>query len=191
MLKVLLLALALGVSCVHHNSPEITPSEVDGEWRTLYIAADNVEKVLQDGPLRAYFRHMECSDECQTLTITFNTKVEGECQIHTVVGRKQKDGRYTTDFSGHNYFQVVEKTDGIITFHNVNVDDSGKETNVILVAGKEESVSTEQKQRIKMLAKEFNIPKKNIQHLEPTGNKTEEANNKVTQSQAAQLDVSF
>ncbi|XP_052600954.1 odorant-binding protein-like [Peromyscus californicus insignis] len=168
MVKFLLLALVLGVSCAHHNNPDITPSEVSGNWRTLYIGADNVEKVLKDGPLRAYFKHMECSDECQTLTITFNVKVEGECQTHTVVGRKEKDDLYMTDYSGKNYFQVVKKSDDIIIFHNVNVDNSGKETNVILVAGKEESLSKAQKQELKELANKFNIPNENIQHLEPT-----------------------
>ncbi|XP_059107212.1 odorant-binding protein-like [Peromyscus eremicus] len=169
MVKFLLLALVLGVSCAHHNNPDITPSEVDGNWRTLYIGADNVKKVLTGGPLRAYFQHMECSDECQTLTITFKVKVEGECQTHTVVGRKEKDDLYMTDYSGKNYFQVLKKADDIIIFHNVNVDNSGKETNVILVAGKEDSLNKAQKQELKELANKFNIPNENIQRLEPTG----------------------
>ncbi|XP_035316745.1 female-specific lacrimal gland protein [Cricetulus griseus] len=168
MVKFLLLAFALSVSCAHHKIPEISPSEVDGKWRTLYIGADNTEKVIQGGPLRAYFRHMECSDECQTLTITFNTKEEGKCQTHTVVGRKDEDGQYKTGFSGNNDFHVVEKADGIIIFHNVNVDSSGKKTNVILVAGKGKSLSKEQKERLENIAKEFDISKENIQHLVPT-----------------------
>ncbi|OBS68883.1 hypothetical protein A6R68_02574, partial [Neotoma lepida] len=109
MVKFLLLTLALGVSCAHHTNLEITPSEVDRKWCTLYTGADSVEKVLKGGPLRAYFQHMECSDECQTLKVTFNIEVE---EI-------------------------------------------------------EESLSKAQKQGLKKLAKEFNIPKENIQHLAP------------------------
>eukprot|EP00073_Rattus_norvegicus_P055225 XP_017457706.1 PREDICTED: odorant-binding protein-like [Rattus norvegicus] len=135
MVKFLLIVLALGVSCAHHENLDISPSEVNGDWRTLYIVADNVEKVAEGGSLRAYFQHMECGDECQELKIIFNVKLDSECQTHTVVGQKHEDGRYTTDYSGRNYFHVLKKTDDIIFFHNVNVDESGKETNVILVAG--------------------------------------------------------
>ncbi|EGW01392.1 Odorant-binding protein [Cricetulus griseus] len=159
MVKFLLLAFALSVSCAHHKIPEISPSEVDGKWRTLYIGADNTEKVIQGGPLRAYFRHMECSDECQTLTITFNTKLA----VLFSYGFRRL-------VSGNNDFHVVEKADGIIIFHNVNVDSSGKKTNVILVAGKGKSLSKEQKERLENIAKEFDISKENIQHLVPTGN---------------------
>ncbi|XP_034341747.1 odorant-binding protein-like [Arvicanthis niloticus] len=168
MVKFLLIALALGMSCAHHESLDLNPSEVNGTWHTLYIAANPVDKVVVGGPLRAYFEHMECSDECQTIKIKFNVKVDGECQTHTVVGEKQEDGRYTTDYSGRNYFRPVLKKEDTIFFHNVNVDETGKETNVILVAGKEETLSKAQKQELRKLSKKYNIPKENIQHLVPT-----------------------
>nr|AIA65151.1 odorant binding protein 1 [Mus musculus domesticus] len=168
MVKFLLIALALGVSCAHHESLDISPSEVNGDWRTLYIAADKVEKVKMNGDLRAYFQHMECNDDCGTLKIKFHVQMNGKCQTHTVVGEKQEDGRYTTDYSGRNYFEVVMKEDGALFFHNVNVDESGQETNVILVAGKGETLSKAQKQELGKLVKEYNIPKENIQHLAPT-----------------------
>ncbi|XP_040596990.1 male-specific submandibular salivary gland protein [Mesocricetus auratus] len=167
MVKFLLLALALGVSCAQHQNLEVSPSEVDGKWHSLYIAADNKSKVSEGGPLRVYVKHLECSDECQTFTIKFYTKVENVCQEHRVVGRKGKDGKYITDFSGQNYFHVVEKADDTMTFHNVNVDDSGK-TNVILVVGKGESSSIEQKQRFEKTAEKYDIPKENIEHLVTT-----------------------
>ncbi|XP_040599755.1 female-specific lacrimal gland protein [Mesocricetus auratus] len=169
MVKFLLLALALGVSCAHYQNLEVSPSEVDGKWYSLYIAADNKEKVSEGGPLRAYIKNVECIDECQTLKITFYTKVEGVCQEHTIVGRKGEDGKYITDFSGQNYFHIVEKSDDTMTFHNVNVDDSGK-TNVILVVGRGESSSIEQKQRFEKTAEEYDIPKENIEDLVPTDN---------------------
>ncbi|GAB1302921.1 Predicted gene 14744 [Apodemus speciosus] len=168
MVKFLLIALSLGLSCAHHESLDISPSEVNGDWHTLYIVADNVEKVMEGGSLRAYFQHMECSDECQTLKVKFKVMVDSECQTYTVVGEKNEDGHYNTDYSGKNFFHVVKKTDGVIFFHNVNVDESGKETNVILVAGKEKTLSKAQKQELKKLAKEYDMPKENIQHLLPT-----------------------
>nr|AIA65156.1 odorant binding protein 1 [Mus musculus musculus] len=168
MVKFLLIALALGVSCAHHESLDISPSEIDGNWRTFYIAADKEEKVKMNGALRAYFEHMECNDDCGTLKIKFHVQMNGKCQTHTVVGEKQEDGRYTTDYSGRNYFEVVRKKDGALFFHNVNVDESGQETNVILVAGKGETLSKAQKQELGKLVKEYNIPKENIQHLAPT-----------------------
>ncbi|OWJ99580.1 hypothetical protein Celaphus_00010171, partial [Cervus elaphus hippelaphus] len=38
-----------------------------GEWRTTYTAADNKEKTVEGGPLRGYYRQIECIDDREYL----------------------------------------------------------------------------------------------------------------------------
>ena len=36
------------------------------------MAADHKEKIEEGGPLRTYFRQLECIDSCEKMSITFN-----------------------------------------------------------------------------------------------------------------------
>lgn len=70
--KFLLLALALGLAQAD--------DELSGDWRTVAIAADHPEKISEGGPLRLYFRDLQCSPGCEKLTGTFYVHVNGRCQ---------------------------------------------------------------------------------------------------------------
>ncbi|KAM7339084.1 hypothetical protein ACRRTK_002568 [Alexandromys fortis] len=74
MVKFLLLALAFGLARVH--------AEIDGKWVTVAIAADNVKKIEEGRPLRAYLRELNCKESCDRLELTFYFKKcwrEREC----------------------------------------------------------------------------------------------------------------
>ncbi|XP_052518755.1 allergen Bos d 2-like [Budorcas taxicolor] len=45
-----------------------------GDWRSILTAADNKEKIEEEGPLRAYVRQLECIDSCSSLSIKFYAK---------------------------------------------------------------------------------------------------------------------
>ncbi|EHB07789.1 Odorant-binding protein [Heterocephalus glaber] len=94
-MKILTLALAVGLACA---SQHLDPVKINGDWRSIYIAADKAEKIEEGGELRAYFRHIECQDECRNLSIRFFVKLDRVCQEFTVVGVKdEKSGVYITD----------------------------------------------------------------------------------------------
>ncbi|KAB0398797.1 hypothetical protein E2I00_015347, partial [Balaenoptera physalus] len=52
-MKILLLSLVFGLLCADQEPPsEEALSKITGEWRTIYIASDNVDKTCENGPLR-------------------------------------------------------------------------------------------------------------------------------------------
>ncbi|XP_004867439.1 female-specific lacrimal gland protein [Heterocephalus glaber] len=162
-MKILTLALAVGLACA---SQHLDPVKINGDWRSIYIAADKAEKIEEGGELRAYFRHIECQDECRNLSIRFFVKLDRVCQEFTVVGVKdEKSGVYITDYAGKNYFTVVESTEYITQFSDMNVDEKGTKTNAVLIAAKRDSLTEEEKQKFVQLAEEKGIPTENIRNV--------------------------
>ncbi|XP_069882234.1 lipocalin Cav p 3.0101-like [Dipodomys merriami] len=161
-MKALLIALLFGVAWA---GPEVQPSEVNGPWHTLVILSDTPVKIQEDGPLRGLFRHIKASQDGKSITITFYVKQNGQCHKYTVVGVQNEKGVFMTDYSGENYFQMVEQDKDIVVFYNQNVDKEGRITRMILVAGKEQSLTEEQQQRLEKLAQERGIPTSTIQHV--------------------------
>ncbi|KAH0520543.1 Aphrodisin [Microtus ochrogaster] len=66
MVKFLLLALAFGLAHAY--------AELGGKWLTTAIAADNVDKIEKEGPLRLYVREITCSEACSQMGVTFYVK---------------------------------------------------------------------------------------------------------------------
>ncbi|XP_040597177.1 odorant-binding protein 1b-like, partial [Mesocricetus auratus] len=157
MTKFLLLALALGAVHAH--------SELDGEWVTTAIAADNVGKIAKQGPLRVHVRKITCHEGCDKMKITFYVNSNGQCSETTVVGYKQEDGNFKTQFEGNNTFKPVIITKEVLAFTNKNVDRDGLETHLIYVVGKGDKLSHENNARIEELAKEQKIPTENIREV--------------------------
>ncbi|KFO37103.1 Odorant-binding protein [Fukomys damarensis] len=97
------LSLSLKQNKIKQNESQGLPQRllvIDGDWRTIYIAADNVEKIEEGGELRGYFRHMECQDGCGNISITFYVKKDGVCQEFTVVGVKDEArGVYVAEYA--------------------------------------------------------------------------------------------
>ncbi|XP_069876627.1 female-specific lacrimal gland protein-like [Dipodomys merriami] len=131
-MKALLLALLLGVAWA---GLEVTQSEVNGEWHTLAIASDNPEKTQKGGPLRFLLRHLQVSEDYQSITVTFCIWKDGVCNLYTVTAPLE-NGFYVGQYAGTNYFQLVGQTEDTVTFFNVNVDEEGNITRMILVAGR-------------------------------------------------------
>ncbi|KAF7461952.1 Hypothetical predicted protein [Marmota monax] len=70
------------------NSQGTFPLQVTGEWRTILMGADNLEKISEDADMRVRFRHLECIDACEKLAVTFYVKSNGECHKFSVVATK-------------------------------------------------------------------------------------------------------
>ncbi|KFO22774.1 Odorant-binding protein, partial [Fukomys damarensis] len=156
------------------NLPSVhLPLQIDGDWRTHAVAADNVEKIEDGGELRVYFRQLQCQDGCKNISIRFYVKKDGVCQEFTVVGVKDEaSGDYFTDYSGENYFSIVYNQQEVIILHNTNVDEAGKKTNGILAAGKRDSLTVEEQQKFAAVAEEYGIPVENTRNVILTGRVT-------------------
>ncbi|KAJ8784345.1 hypothetical protein J1605_008350 [Eschrichtius robustus] len=98
-MKILLLRLVFGLVCADQEPPsEEALSKITGQWHTIYIASDNVDKTRENGPLRGPIHRTECSNNCETTYITFYTKINGIRQEHTAMGTRREKGIYGTDW---------------------------------------------------------------------------------------------
>ncbi|XP_005406587.1 PREDICTED: male-specific submandibular salivary gland protein-like isoform X2 [Chinchilla lanigera] len=165
-MQLLLLAFAVGLVSAHDH---IDPSEVSGDWHTISLAADNFEKIDGNGPLQIYLRHLECKEECKKLALRFYAKANGQCQEFNRVGvLDEEKGVYVAEYAGKNFFEIIAQKDDVLAFFNHNIDEEGKETNVITVVGKRDSLTEEEKQKLVKVAEEKGIPKENIRHVAET-----------------------
>ncbi|KAL6086033.1 hypothetical protein STEG23_028641 [Scotinomys teguina] len=112
------------------------------------IAADNVEKIENKGPLRLYVRQITCIEECNEMEVTFMS-IEGD-----------------------NTFKPVKATPKHIVFISKNVDRAGKETNLIFVVGNSGPLTAEEHEKLVHFAEEKHIPPENIQDVLATGTRS-------------------
>ncbi|XP_041502518.1 odorant-binding protein-like [Microtus oregoni] len=158
MLKFLLLALAFGLAHAY--------AELEGKWVTIAIAADNVDKIEEEGPLRLYIREITCSEACSQMGVTFYVNANGQCSETKAIGYRQEDGKYRTQFEGDNRYEPVHVTPENIVFTSKNVDRAGQTTNLIFLVGKNgKPLTPEQYEKLEEFAKEQNIPKENIREV--------------------------
>ncbi|XP_005406617.1 PREDICTED: female-specific lacrimal gland protein-like [Chinchilla lanigera] len=130
-MQILLLAIAFGFACAQ----ELDPSEINGDWHTVAIAASNPEKIDENGDLRTYFRSVQCFPKCAGIFVRFYVISSGVCKEFEVVGvKRHEDNVFVAEYSGTNFFQILSRKENEMTFFNINVDEQGKETRVLLVA---------------------------------------------------------
>ncbi|KAK7796422.1 hypothetical protein U0070_021249 [Myodes glareolus] len=165
MVKFLLLALAFVLAHAQ--------AELEGKWVTTAIAADNIDTIEEEGPMRIYVRELTCSEACSKMGVTFYVNANGQCSETKVIGYRQEDGKYRTQFEGDNRFEPVYATPENIVFTNKNVDRTGRTTNLIFVVGKGQPLTPEQYEKLEEFSKEQGIPTENIQEVMPTGKQSE------------------
>nr|VEV85354.1 allergen lipocalin Cav p 1 isoform 2 precusrsor [Cavia porcellus] len=161
MVQILLLALAVGLSCVES-------SQISGDWDTIALSADNKEKIEEGGPLRVYFRQIDCNADCSEITFRLYVKLNGECKESTVVASQSLGGLYTVQFAGQNTFVIVDKQEDTITFFNTNVDENGLVTRGYVVVGKRDSLTPEETLSFEEANEVKGIPQENIEYLAGT-----------------------
>nr|UTC08143.1 lipocalin Ory c 2 precursor [Oryctolagus cuniculus cuniculus] len=161
-MKALLLALAVGVACA------VDPAQVSGSWRTAAIASDSPALTADGGRLRVLLRHLQCSQDCRVLTVTFYTRQDGVCLPHTVVAQAGEDGVYEAEFEGRNRFRVLQQDDGHLVFLNRNEARDGAVTHVTLAAGQDQELSDEDLARFAALTEQNGIPRDNVERVAGT-----------------------
>ncbi|XP_055249695.1 allergen Bos d 2-like [Moschus berezovskii] len=169
-MKVVLLNLVLVLVCAAQETPaEIDPSKVTGEWRTIYAAADNKEKIVEGGPLRCYNRQIECDDDCEHLSLAFYVKIDGRCQFFSEELKRQEGGVYFIEFAGENYLQIIHVSDNMLVFYYEN-DDGEKITKITEGCARGTSFTQEELQKYQELNSERGIPNENIDNVIETDN---------------------
>ncbi|XP_060993725.1 allergen Bos d 2-like [Dama dama] len=176
--QVLLLGLVLVLVCAAQETPaEIDPSKVPrmstGEWRTIYAAADNKEKTMEGGPLRGYYRQVECINDCEYLSTTFYAKDDGRCQSFTKVIKRQEGDAYVSELSGTNVFQLIHVSDNMLVTYIEN-DDGEKITKITEGVGRGKSFTPEELQKYQELNSERGIPNENVENVIETGKAPED-----------------
>ncbi|XP_036031486.1 LOW QUALITY PROTEIN: odorant-binding protein-like [Onychomys torridus] len=161
MVKFLLLALVFGLAHAHN--------QVSGKWRSSALIADRAAKIEKGASLRLYLREILCNEDGSEMEVTFYVKANGQCSKTKVIGYKQEDGTYRTQYEGDNHYQpVTHLTEEHAVFTSKNVDRAGRETNLIFVLGKGKPLTEEERKKLKEYAEEHGIPQENIRELLPT-----------------------
>ncbi|XP_010604424.1 lipocalin Cav p 3.0101 [Fukomys damarensis] len=162
-MRILLLALAVGFACA---DSQINPARINGEWRSIAEAADNVEKIQEGGPLRAYLRSLNCFQGCRKLSVNFYVKLNEDWREFSVLSEKRpSDGVYTAVYSGQNFFNISSPDDGITVFSSTNVDENGRRTRLLLLGARKDSLTQAEESKFRQLAVENGIPEENIVNL--------------------------
>ncbi|KAF4027341.1 hypothetical protein G4228_019329 [Cervus hanglu yarkandensis] len=173
-MKVLLLTLFLVLVCAAQETPaEIDPSQVRGDWRTIYLAADNKEKIVEGGPLRCLYRQIECINGCEYLSLTFYVKLDGTCQLFHEVAKRQEGDVYIIEFSGTNVFQLIHVSDNMLVTYIEN-DDREKITKITEGVAKGDSFTQEELQKYQELNNERGVPNENTDNVTETGKAPED-----------------
>ncbi|KAB1252714.1 Odorant-binding protein [Camelus dromedarius] len=165
------------------------------DWRTIYLAASNPEKISENGPFHTFMRNVELDDENGIITLTFFVKSDGECVKKTVHGIKREDGVYIirckydpftvnedasvympvfcspTD-AGTNEFKVIQASENVLIASNINVDEEGMQTTLTGVFAKGDDIDDELFETFKEVTIGKEIPEENILKLISFGNET-------------------
>uniref|UniRef100_A0ABI0NTQ0 Major allergen BDA20 n=1 Tax=Bos taurus TaxID=9913 RepID=A0ABI0NTQ0_BOVIN len=169
-MKAVFLTLLFGLVCAAQETPpEIDPSKIPGEWRIIYAAADNKDKIVEGGPLRNYYRRIECINDCESLSITFYLKDQGTCLLLTEVAKRQEGYVYVLEFYGTNTLEVIHVSENMLVTYVENYDGE-RITKMTEGLAKGTSFTPEELEKYQQLNSERGVPNENIENLIKTDN---------------------
>ncbi|MXQ95104.1 hypothetical protein E5288_WYG018542 [Bos mutus] len=160
-MKVLLLSVVLGLLYAGHSEAQLLLKPFSGEWKTHYIAASNKDKITEGGPFHAYVRHIEFHAN-DTVDLDFYVKSDGECVKKQVTGVRQRIFVYHVEYAGENEVTILHLSPDAIIGSIHNVDEEGKETDLVGVLGKRDQISDLVYQKFKKETEDKGIPEENI-----------------------------
>ncbi|XFF93385.1 PREDICTED: odorant-binding protein [Capra hircus] len=172
-MKVLLCSLVLILLVASQGDAQIDASQFTGRWLTYYMAANNIEKITEGAPFYAFMRYIEFDEENGTILMHFYVKENGECIEKYVSGTKEGNF-YAVDYAGHNEFQLIRGDENTLLTHTVNVDEHGKETELVQLFGTGNNVESQDKEEYYNAVREKEIPEENIVNFIDTDNCPEE-----------------
>ncbi|XP_052518771.1 odorant-binding protein-like [Budorcas taxicolor] len=160
-MKVLLLSVVLGLLYAGHGEAQLLLKPFSGEWKTHYIAASNKDKITENGPFHIYVRHVEFHAN-DTVDVDFYVKSDGECVRKQVTGEKEKTLVYHIAYAGQNKVKILRLSLDTIIGSIHNVDEEGKETELVGILGKSDQISNRDYRKFKKETRDRGIPEENI-----------------------------
>uniref|UniRef100_A0ABI0P2S9 Lipocalin/cytosolic fatty-acid binding domain-containing protein n=1 Tax=Bos taurus TaxID=9913 RepID=A0ABI0P2S9_BOVIN len=160
-MKVLLLSVVLGLLYAGHGEAQLILKPFSGEWKTHYIAASNKDKITEGGPFHAYVRHLEFHAN-NTVDLDFYVKSDGECVKKQLTGERQQLLIYHVEYAGENEVTILHLSPDAIIGSIHNVDEEGKETDLVGVLSKRDQISDLVYQKFKKETEDKGIPEENI-----------------------------
>ncbi|XP_052518754.1 odorant-binding protein-like [Budorcas taxicolor] len=160
-MKALLCSLVLGLLVASQGEAHGENSQFTGRWLNYYTAANNIEKITEGGPFYAFMRYIEFDEENGTIVMHFYVKENGECLEKYVSGTKEGNF-YAVDYAGHSEFQLISGDENTLLTHTVNVDEHGKETELVQFFGTGNNVESQDKEEYYNAVREKGIPEENI-----------------------------
>ncbi|XP_032736017.1 odorant-binding protein-like [Lontra canadensis] len=164
-MKILLLSLVLVAVCDAQQPLLNALTQLSGQWKTMYLAASNADKLSENSPFRGYMRHVDVDIPRKKILFNFFIKVNGECAKKSVMGTVGLNNVIHIDYEGTNDFQVVRITPNIMLGYDINVDEKGHTTDLVLLAGRTHQLNEEAVEKFKELVRQRNIPEENIVNL--------------------------
>ncbi|XP_065772119.1 odorant-binding protein-like [Muntiacus reevesi] len=160
-MKVLLFSLVLGLLVASQGEAQQDASQLTGRWKSHYMAANNIEKITEGGPFYLFMRYIEFDEENGTALFHFYLKENGECIEKYASGTKE-EGFYASDYAGHTEFRVVRAENNALIADVINVDEHGKETQLVDLFGIGDDVGPKCKEVFYDTVREKGIPEENI-----------------------------
>ncbi|XP_004768424.1 odorant-binding protein [Mustela putorius furo] len=164
-MKILLLSLVLVAVCDAQLPLLNDLAQLTGQWQTMYMAASNFEKLRENSPFRGYMRRIDVDVPRRRILFDFFVKQNGECQEKSITGTIGLNELIRVDYEGTNDFQVVRITPNVMLGYDINMDEGGRTTDLVLLAGRTNQVNEEDVEKFKELVRQRNIPEENILKL--------------------------
>ncbi|EPY74150.1 hypothetical protein CB1_002263002 [Camelus ferus] len=159
------------------------------DWRTIYLAASNPEKISENGPFHTFMRNVELDDENGIITLTFFVKTchreprmssspwnldqqhaDPDERFQRGVRRARRENGLRD--AGTNEFKVIQASENVLIASNINVDEEGTPTTLTGVFAKGDDIDDELFEKFKEVTIGKEIPEENILKLISLGNET-------------------
>ncbi|CAH6780360.1 LOC103689993 [Phodopus roborovskii] len=144
---------------------------LQGNWDTIAIAADNNDKIKEEGPMRLYVRELSCNEDCSEMGVTFYVNANNQCSKTKVIGYKQADGTYRTQYASKSYYTVGHlkftwrSTIVLKDLNNSNKMSLNSFPMGKFVSRKSKHLTPEQHEKLVEYAREKKIPEENIHNV--------------------------
>ncbi|XP_032745905.1 probasin [Rattus rattus] len=163
---ILLLTLdVLGVSSM--MTDKNLKKKIEGNWRTVYLAASSVEKINEGSPLRTYFRRIECGKRCNRINLYFYIKKGAKCQQFKIVGRRSQDVYYAK-YEGSTAFMLKTVNEKILLFDYFNRNRRNDVTRVAGILAKGRQLTKDEMTEYMNFVEEMGIEDENVKRVMDT-----------------------
>ncbi|XP_063136601.1 lipocalin Cav p 2.0101-like [Rattus norvegicus] len=165
-MEALWLALVFTWICSRSGSNgQLNVTQISGDWHTIAIAATEIDVITDDGLLKLFFRHLECSKQCKEIILTFYGEVDEECEKFEVKAQNRYLDWFTFTYSGDRYFKIKYVSSASMIIFGYYLKDELYSKYVFILLGKGNSVSEADQQKFTDAYNSIGMSKENVRYL--------------------------